>query len=489
MIQVNYDTHRVHKINIVLTMILVFLICGPHVIEKGFQGSKLYVYAGVVIFLVSILMYFLPINKYVKGLLISLIPSIIIITLFLMDGFTLGKHYIIILSIAMVTLYFKKELILALGAFLDIAYLGIYFFYPEKLIGTNNNFVVIFFVMNAMVILLYLLTRWGRQLLEDAYQKEFEANELVKKLKETFSSVESATDLLDEYLTKFRGEIDSIYKSSKDIVQSAEQMGSGIQGEANSVMIINDSMTQSVERMDEIVSVSEEIMKKSENMNQKVQEGWNKINQVTDYMDSVGTTISNTKITVSDLQESLEQVNALLVSIRDIADQTNLLALNAAIESARAGEHGKGFAIVAEEVRKLAEQSAQITKNIQIVTKELFNKSKEAQEKSTQGETAITEGRRLLNDIAIFFDEIKNTYSEIYEALIMEKSEIERAKDNFFVIQNQIENVSAISQENAAVTEEIISTLENEHELIASINQSIIEINELSKKLREMTKS
>jgi len=81
-IQANYNTHRVHKINVVLTIILVFLICAPHVNEKGLEGSKLYVMAGTLILLVSILLYFLPINKYIKGLLISLIPSIVIITLF-----------------------------------------------------------------------------------------------------------------------------------------------------------------------------------------------------------------------------------------------------------------------------------------------------------------------------------------------------------------------------------------------------------------------
>lgn len=487
--QANYNTQRVHLVNIVITVILVFLICAPHVIEKGIAESRLYVMAGVAVLVVSVVAFLLPINNYPKGFLLSFIPSLVMIILFFVDGFTLGKHYIILLTIAMITLYFKKELIIALGVFLDLAYLILYLFFPEKLMGANNNFFVVLFVMNAMVVLLYLLTQWGRQLIDDARQKELEAKGLVDKLKSTFASMETAADLLDEHITKFRGEIDSIYQSSRDIVKSAEQVGAGIQEEASSVNIINDSMGQSVAKMDHIFTVAEDIMKKSEDMNKKVQEGWNKINQVTDYMDSVGTTISNTNATVSDLQASLERVNALLASIKEIADQTNLLALNAAIESARAGEHGKGFAIVAEEVRKLAEQSAQITENIQIVTEELFSKSKDAKAKSAQGEMAITEGRRLLWEIANYFEEMKNTFTDIFERLLMERSEIEQAKNKFITIQNQIENVAAISEENAASTEEIISTLENEYELIASINKSIVEINNLSKKLRELTKS
>jgi len=77
----------------------------------------------------------------------------------------------------------------------------------------------------------------------------------------------------------------------------------------------------------------------------------------------------------------------------------------------------------------------------------------------------------------------------IDEGLSNGMEEIALAVDNFTMIQNQIENVSAISQQNAASTEEIISTVENEHSLITSINAAVTDIKELSKKLREMTKN
>ena len=145
--------------------------------------------------------------------------------------------------------------------------------------------------------------------------------------------------------------------------------------------------------------------------------------------------------------------------------------------------------VVAEEVRKLAEQSARNTLDIAEVTTELSNKSKEAREKSIEGEVSITEGRRLLKDISTYFEEIKNTYTIIDEGLSNGMKEIALAVDNFTMIQNQIENVSAISQENTASTEEIISTIESEHLLITSINSAVTDINELSRKLREMTKN
>jgi methyl-accepting chemotaxis protein len=489
--QDNYNTQRVHRVNILLTIILVFLICVPVVMSKGILEARMTIIAGLVVLAISITTYFLPIKNYVKGLCLSLLPCIVIIALFVTDGYALNKHYMVLLSIAMVTLYFKKELILVLVTFIDMAYIILFFAVPAHLLGSDNGlkaFITVFFMINGVSILLYLLTRWGRQLIDDAYHKELEAQNLVKKLSSAFKSIEEASDLLDEHITGFKHDISTIYHSSKDILESVEQMGIGIQEEAESGNIINHSMSQSMAKMDEAIHISKTVVEESRNMKAKVEEGWYKISQVTDYMDTVGSTISTTTQTVSELYNSLERVNTLLSSIQDIAHQTNLLALNAAIESARAGEQGKGFAVVAEEVRKLAEQSSHIASDIAEVTAELSNKSKEAQDQSIQGEASVTKGSELLKEISAYFEEIKNTYTMINEELSNGMGEIALSVKNFGTIQEQIENLSAISQQNATSTEEIISTIENEHTLITSINGAVAEINALSKKLREMTK-
>lgn len=492
MYQDNYNTKRVHKVNILITIILIFLICIPIISSKGITGAMSSIVAGILLLGIDLIAYFLPVKDYVKGFFLSLLPVIIILSLFVLQGYALNKHYIILLSIAMVTLYFKKELILILGLFIDAAYLFLFFTFPENLLGVNNDlkgFFTVFFIINAMIILLYLLTKWGRQIIEEAYQKDLESQKLVQRITSTFNATEEVSSLLDEHITNFKNDINTIYHSSKGIIEAVEQMAIGIQEEAESVNLINDTMNHSMSKMDGAMNISKAIVTESQSMNIKVQEGWQKINQVTNYIDNVASAISTTTQTVSDLQFSLDRVNNLLNGIQTIADQTNLLALNAAIESARAGEHGKGFAVVAEEVRKLAEQSTRITLDIAEVTTELFNKSKEAQEKSVQGDISIKEGKKLLEEISRYFEELKDTYNIINEGLSNGMEEIAQAVENFSMIQSQIENVSAISQENAASTEEIISTIENEHALISSINAAVTDIKELSQKLHNMTQN
>lgn len=487
--QDNYNTQRVHKVNLVLLTALVFLIVVPITVERGISDSAGIIVAGALVLLLSAVNYFLPTPEYMKGLFFALLPNVVVMALFNLDGFALNKHYLILLTLAMVTLYLRKGLILVFSLIVNAAYISMYIFNPSGLLGSEQGlkaFITVFFIVNGIMCAFFYITKWGRDLIEESYKKELEAKSLVEKLKITFSSIEEGTITLEGNINHFNTSITTIYESSHHILDSVQEMAAGIQEEANNISHVNEWMGKSLQKVNHTISISEGIVEKSDEMNEKVQDGWNKINQVTNHMETVNSAISTTAITVTELQTSLETVNTLLEGIKQIADQTNLLALNAAIESARAGEHGKGFAVVADEVRKLAEQSANITVSISEVTNTLFHKSKEAQVKSNEGEHAVLEGQHLLNEVSSFFSEIKDSFQETNAELSKGMEEIKSATDNFTQIQEQIENIANISEENSASTQEIVATLEDEHHLITSINEAVTELNHVSLQLKDM---
>lgn len=484
-----YNTKRVHNVNLIATFVIVLLICLQLLLLNGIKATLPVIVEGSVVVILAIFNYILPTKKYVKGLIFALLPGLFAVALFYFDGYSLNKHYMLLASIAMAALYFKKELILAYGTIMNIALVSAYFINSTGLLGSHHNLldvVSILTLLNGTFVLLFFLAKWGRDLIYKSVDKEKNAEALVEKLQETFTHMENSSTTLDNTISNFNDNISSILNSSECIVTSVQQMASAIQQEAQSVNTINEAMTASLDDINETQIISQNVAKTSDAMTKKVEDGWDKISKVTDHMSVISGAIGTAALTVSELQSNMEKVNSLLEGIKQIADQTNLLALNAAIESARAGEHGRGFAVVAEEVRKLAEQSAVIVEDINKVTTSVFNKSREALDRVTEGEKATDEGKELITEVSYYFKDIKDSFKTTNTELTRSVKKIDTTTDKFKDIQRQIENVVSISEENSASTQEILSTLENENNQIISISSTVTEIQKLSGELKNI---
>jgi methyl-accepting chemotaxis protein len=205
---------------------------------------------------------------------------------------------------------------------------------------------------------------------------------------------------------------------------------------------------------------------------------------------------------VRDLGRHSAQIGSIVETISDIASQTNLLALNAAIEAARAGEHGKGFAVVADEVRKLAEKSSTATKEIAQMVRTVQTGSTEAVEAMRQAGDDVAAAVRLTDQAGSAFQAINTgaqsavervsdirkaldgmrTASEQLEQVVKEVTTIAEnnrgsaeamARLNADVVE-RIENVSAVIEENTAATEEMAasaSEMSDAVQTIASVSQ------------------
>ncbi|TAH63398.1 MAG: chemotaxis protein, partial [Anaerolineaceae bacterium] len=483
-----YDIKRVHKVNLTVIVVLVFMICGLVVASSGWAASIFPIIAGVIILGLSFLNYYLPIPQFLKSLFFPTLPYIIIMGLFYAEGFALNQHYLLMVCITMVALYFNKKLIITFAAIFTAVFIITYVTNPIGLLGGSNFeiFITMLVSVDGMMLLLYFLAKWGNELVERSAKTEAKANELLSMLKKSNRSMENTTLELDNNVGRFNKEVTGIYDASRGILDSVQQMSAAIEEEASSIYTINDSMSTSLQSINQTVAISKGISEKSDEITNKVDEGWNKINDIDREMDTVNQTIKSTAETVSELKTSLEEINILLQGINDIAVQTNLLALNASIESARAGEHGKGFAVVAEQVRKLSEQSKGIVANISEVTEDIFIKADAAVKRSIEGEKAASDSVKTIHELSEYFSEIKDSYKETNLELNKGMAEIESAAMNFAMVQEQITNVASISEENSASTQEILSFIEAENNQIATINKAVSGLQDLSSNLKKM---
>jgi methyl-accepting chemotaxis protein len=487
-----YNLRKADKVNLLVVLLLVVIICGQVIYTNGFKGGFAQLLAGIAVFLIMTATYFIPMNGYLRGLLFASLTSLVIMGIIIADPFSLNKHYMMMATIAMVSLYFKKELILIHGLIINIEYIILYLTFPTHFLTETYKLEDIFTIIimtDGIVALLYFLSKWGNELVLKTAEKEAESSKLLERLNGMFQSVKEVAGIMDENILELNEKTLNINETSKGILESVQQISAAIQEEASSVNVINGTMNSSMESLNQSVSRSNGIMQKTNSMESMVEDGYRKLETAKDSMSTVQAAISLTALTVTELKESLDMINSLLYSIKDIAGQTNLLALNASIESARAGEQGKGFAVVAEQIRKLSEQSKAIVANITEVTDRISLKSTEAAEKSAEGDNAARSGLLLMNEVAGFFRQIKDYYKDTNGEFQMNVKEMDALVQNFIEIQEQLMNVASISEENSASTEEILSYIEEENSQINHISEAVIRIKDLNNRMKEQRKA
>ena len=480
----------VHRINIIITIMLVVLIVAPLIYLRGINNSIPFIIAGCSIIILSTINFFLKISDFLKGMFFALLPAIVVVALFYLDGYAVNKHYILFITVIMAAMYFNDRLIAIYGSIVCAIYILLYTTAPENFLGTNSSipfFVTVFAVLLGTISMLYYLTRWGSTLIKEAQQKEQQANEILASLTQTLAKVDSGSAQLAENIGNVNGNLHAMNEVSETVMKTSQHMAAAIHNEAEMIQEINEQMKQSRHNMNETKRSSEITVQEAQVVQNAVNESWNSVHKVSNHMNTLNGAIHTTTDTIDNMQDSLVKVNQLLGGIKDIADQTNLLALNASIEAARAGEHGKGFAVVADEVKKLAEQSAIIATDITTVTQQLLERAKIAQSQSHEGKEAVVSGVDTLQEIKTSFDDIKEAFHEIQQKLSSNMTTIVETNDMVENVMTQMEGLAQISEENAATTEEIASSIYEENEMVKSITSATNDMQQLQQELLALT--
>lgn len=260
---------------------------------------------------------------------------------------------------------------------------------------------------------------------------------------------------------------DNLSQSASQVAQSSRQQSLRATEAAGSVEQFNSAFK-------EIAATSENIVSAVNSARELSKQGDKVVTNAVQGIEKVAKTVNESAAAIADLGQRSNQIGQILSVIKDIADQTNLLALNAAIEAARAGEQGRGFAVVADEVRKLAERTATATSEISSMVSGIQDDTGRAVLTMRQSSVDVQEGVALANQAGRALQDIAGSVEQVAEMIghIANSTQAQSSTSEAFT--RSVEEIAQMADENssaiehaASASQELVSCSQNLQHIVS----------------------
>lgn len=261
-------------------------------------------------------------------------------------------------------------------------------------------------------------------------------NLFIEKLQKMIGKVAHVTDKVASASVELSATAEEISKGTDTLTSRASQTAAAVEE-------MNATVSQVAQNSGKAATLAQETVKTAK-------DGGTVVSDTISGMQHLSDAVSNSATIIAELGKSSDQIGEIVRVIEDIADQTNLLALNAAIEAARAGEQGRGFAVVADEVRKLAERTTKATKEIGDMIRQIQHDTRGAVESMQQGTQKVSGGVELVNKTGEALTRIVQMVSESADMIRQIAVASEEQSVATQQIANDIENVAKVTKESAS---------------------------------------
>jgi len=288
-----------------------------------------------------------------------------------------------------------------------------------------------------------------------------------------YAAVHTMNDKLQVLVADIKNASDSVSTGSLHLSTSSDELSRGAQELSSQVEQVVTAMTEVSQTIMDVAKNASHAAEASKKASDTAAQGKQAVDKSADDMVRIAHIVQETAATIEDLGRSSAQIGEIVAVINGIADQTNLLALNAAIEAARAGEQGRGFAVVADEVRKLAERTSQATKDIADKITGIQAAAASAVEAVKRGSSEVESGVGLAKEASGSLDSIVQASSgamDLVQRIAVATEEQSAASEQ--VTQN-MENISSITKQSSIYAQQIKSAAEELAKLTVDLRKQI----------------
>jgi methyl-accepting chemotaxis protein len=284
-----------------------------------------------------------------------------------------------------------------------------------------------------------------------------------------YTGFNQTAETMRNVVSKVISSVDSTATATTQISASTEQLAAGLHEQFSQTAQVAAAVEEMTQTINENTRQTTLAAKEATDASDDAKRGGAIVRETIAGMNTIARVVTESAQTVESLGKSSEQIGAIIQTIEEIAEQTNLLALNAAIEAARAGEQGRGFAVVADEVRKLAERTTNATKEISATIQKIQHETLHAVQAMHAGTIQVNEGKHYaataaeaLERIMVHTEKVSNIISHLAAA-----SEQQAATSTD--IARSMEQISGIAEQSSNAIDEVARAAFNVNFLMAQL--------------------
>lgn len=313
-------------------------------------------------------------------------------------------------------------------------------------------------------------------------------NEMVNQLKTLISDVEEAIVEIQSTSANLTAVAEETDAYGDEIVKAINEVSKGAVKQASDAEDTNRTAIEFAQQIEGLHDKNDLMLDASQHMKKSNEEGLVNLDSLKETSQESSDIIQNIQSVFGSLIVKVHEIEGIVETITQISDQTNLLALNASIEAARAGEHGKGFAVVAEEVRKLADQTSVATELVRTTIKGIESETKLVNDEMQKTHAIVHQQNDSVQVTALSFKEIKLAVEKII-AIIGDMAEgVEYLNSSKNVIMQSIESIAMISEKNAAASEDVTASVDEQQRAIQLVSESSNDLTDEISALQESIK-